>query len=104
VHAALGVFVCKASKSPCGGFSLGGWLFTAAKWFSAFGPKASGENVLVRKDSEAVQLNRLKHLTSYVTGPDDGVASPGLFGGYPLRHLLNLNSVARSGARGVGLH
>jgi hypothetical protein len=102
VHAALGVFVCKASKGLCGGFSLGGWLFTAAKWFSAFGPKASGDNVLVRKDSEAVLLNRLKHLTSNVTGPVHGVASPFPFGGYPLLQLLNLNSVARSGARGVG--
>jgi hypothetical protein len=42
-----------------------------------------------------------RHLTSSVTGPDDGVASPMPFGGYPLRHLLNLNSIARPGARGV---
>jgi hypothetical protein len=41
-------------------------------------------------------------LTSSVTGPDDGVASPLPFGGVPLLHLLKLNSVARSGARGVG--
>jgi hypothetical protein len=40
-------------------------------------------------------------LTSSDTGPGDGVASPLPFGGYPLRHSLNLNSVARSGARGV---
>jgi len=43
----------------------------------------------------------MRFLTSSVTGPDDGVASPMPFGGYPLRHLLKLNSVARSGARGV---
>jgi hypothetical protein len=42
-----------------------------------------------------------RFLTSSVTGPADGVASPKPFGGFPLRHLLNLNSVARSGARGV---
>jgi len=41
------------------------------------------------------------HLTSSVTGPDDGVASPRLFVGVPLLLLLNLNLVARSGARGV---
>ena len=29
--------------------------------------------------------------TSNVTGPDDGVASPRLFVGVPLLHLLNLN-------------
>ena len=40
-------------------------------------------------------------LTSSVTGPDDGVASPRLFVGVPLLLLLNLNLVARSGARGV---
>jgi hypothetical protein len=40
-------------------------------------------------------------LTSSDTGPDDGVASALPFGGYPLRQLLYLNSVARSGARGV---
>jgi hypothetical protein len=42
-------------------------------------------------------------LTSSVTGPDDGVAAPRLFGGYPLLHLLSLNVVARPGARGVRL-
>ncbi len=40
-------------------------------------------------------------LTSSVTGPADGVASPLPFGGNPLLFLLNLNSVARPGARGV---
>jgi len=40
-------------------------------------------------------------LTSSDTGPDDGVASPMPFVGVPLLHSLNLNSVARSGARGV---
>ncbi len=44
-----------------------------------------------------------RFLTSSVTGPDDGVASPRLFVGVPLLHWLNLNSVARPGARGVGL-
>ena len=43
----------------------------------------------------------MRFLTSSVTGPDDGVASPLPFVGVPLLHLLNLNSVARSGARGV---
>ena len=33
-------------------------------------------------------------LTSSVTGPDDGVASPRPFGGYLLHHLLSLNAVA----------
>ena len=42
-----------------------------------------------------------RHLTSSDTGPDGGVASPRLFVGVPLHHLLSLNSVARSGARGV---
>jgi hypothetical protein len=41
-------------------------------------------------------------LTSSVTGPDDGVASPMPFVGVSLLHSLNLNSVARPGARGVG--
>jgi hypothetical protein len=40
-------------------------------------------------------------LTSSVTGPDDGVASPRPFVGVPLLHPFILNSVARSGARGV---
>jgi hypothetical protein len=40
-------------------------------------------------------------LTSNDSGPDDGIASPMLFGGYPLLHSLNLNRVARSAARGV---
>ena len=48
-----------------------------------------------------MQNNPKDRLTSSVTGPDDGVASPRLFGGSPLLHSLNLNSVARSGARGV---
>jgi hypothetical protein len=47
-------------------------------------------------------MNQRQCLTSSDTGPDDGVASPRLFGGVPLLHLFNLNSVARSGARGVG--
>jgi hypothetical protein len=46
-------------------------------------------------------LKQKARLTSYVTGPDDGVASPMPFVGVPLHHLLNLNSVARPGARGV---
>jgi hypothetical protein len=82
-------------------FQFGRLAINSSKWFSAFGPKASGNAVLVRKDSEALLLNRLKHLTSSVTGPADGVASPLPFGGFSLLHLLNLNSVARSGARGV---
>ena len=45
--------------------------------------------------------SRMPGLTSSVTGPDDGVASPMLFGGNPLPNLLDLNSVARPGARGV---
>jgi hypothetical protein len=44
-----------------------------------------------------------KGLTSSATGPDDGVASPLPFAGVSLFHLPNLNSVARSGARGVRL-
>ncbi len=43
----------------------------------------------------------MNHLTSYGSGPDHGVASPLPFGGVPLPHLLNLNRVARSAARGV---
>jgi hypothetical protein len=46
-------------------------------------------------------LGKISSPTSSATGPDDGVASPRLFGGDPLLHLLNLISVARSGARGV---
>jgi hypothetical protein len=46
-------------------------------------------------------MQMTRSLTSSVTGPADGVALPMPFGGYSLRHLLNLNSVARSGARGV---
>jgi hypothetical protein len=47
-------------------------------------------------------MKKLKpHLTSSVTGPDCGVASPRLFVGVPLLHWLGLNSVARPGARGV---
>jgi hypothetical protein len=49
-------------------------------------------------------FNNTASLTSYVTGPDDGVASPLAFGGILLLRWLNLNSVARSGARGVGRH
>jgi hypothetical protein len=48
-------------------------------------------------------LKQKARLTSYVTGPDDGVASPLPFGGVPLLRWLNLNPVARSGARGVRL-
>ena len=40
-------------------------------------------------------------LTSSVTGPADGVASPIPSAGVPLLQLLNLNSLARPGARGV---
>ena len=40
-------------------------------------------------------------LTSKDSGPDHGVASPMLFVGNPLPHLLNLNRVARSAARRV---
>ena len=50
----------------------------------------------------AHDLSKLEaRLTSSDTGPDDGVASPLPFGGFPLLHLHNLNLVARSGARGV---
>jgi hypothetical protein len=47
--------------------------------------------------------SRMPGLTSSVTGPDDGIASPMLLGGDPLPNLLDLNSVARPGARGVRL-
>jgi hypothetical protein len=40
-------------------------------------------------------------LTSYVIGPDDGVASPLPLAGLPPPPLLDLIPVARSGARGV---
>ena len=52
---------------------------------------------------EKVLFNEVKTslLTSSVTGPDDGVASPLPFGGVPMLPWPNLNSVARSGARGV---
>ena len=40
-------------------------------------------------------------LTSNGSGPDHGVASPLPSVGFPLLHLLNLNNVARSAARGV---
>jgi hypothetical protein len=43
----------------------------------------------------------MRFLTSSDTGPDDGVASPMPFEGVPLLHSLNLNPLARSGARGV---
>ena len=43
----------------------------------------------------------MRFLTSSGTGPDDGVASPLAFKGYPFLHLRNLNLLARSGARGV---
>jgi len=49
----------------------------------------------------ASRKNKKESLTSYVTGPDDGVASPMPFEGSPMLHSLRLNSVARSGARGV---
>jgi hypothetical protein len=53
----------------------------------------------------AHDLSKLEaRLTSSDTGPDDGVASPGLFVGVPLLHSLILNCVARSGARGVRCH
>jgi hypothetical protein len=39
--------------------------------------------------------------TSYVTGPVHGVASPLPFVGVPMLPWLNMNSVARPGARGV---
>jgi hypothetical protein len=49
-------------------------------------------------------LSKLEaRLTSSDSGPDDGVASPLPFAGIPLLHLLNLNGVARSAARGVRL-
>ena len=44
---------------------------------------------------------KTRQLTSNGSGPDHGVASPMLFVGNPLPHLLNLNRVARSAARGV---
>ena len=47
------------------------------------------------------EMNNLGRLTSNDSGPDHGVASPMPFGAVPLLHLLNLNSVARSAARGV---
>jgi len=47
--------------------------------------------------------SQTKRLTSYGSGPDNGVASLMPFGGYPLLHLLKLNLVARSAARGVRL-
>ena len=59
---------------------------------------AARSSAVIRKEGKAIK----KHLTSYGSGPDDGVASPMLYGGYPLLHLLSLNSVARSAARGVG--
>jgi hypothetical protein len=44
---------------------------------------------------------QMRQLTSSVTGPDDGVATPMPFGGSPMLHLLNFSRSARSGARGV---
>ena len=48
-----------------------------------------------------MKANKSSLLTSSVTGPDDGVASPRLLVGVPLRHSFNLNRAARPGARGV---
>ena len=46
-------------------------------------------------------LKQKARLTSNDSGPVHGVASPLPFVGVPLLHLLNVNSVARSAARGV---
>ena len=49
-----------------------------------------------------IGLSKLEaRLTSNGSGPDQGVASPVPSVGFPLLHLLNLNHVARSAARGV---
>jgi hypothetical protein len=62
----------------------------------------SVKGVLVRRYGFVTEEKAKWRPTSSVTGPDDGVASPMPFGGFPMLHLLNSNSVARSGARGVG--
>jgi len=49
----------------------------------------------------AVKVNNSSLLTSSVTGPDDGVASPLPFVGFPLPHFRNFDRLARPGARGV---
>ncbi len=68
--------------------------FAIARWFSC--AWLTVLSLLVH------ELSKLEaRLTSSVTGPDDGVATPMSFVGVPMHHLLNLNSVARSGARGV---
>ena len=46
--------------------------------------------------------SRMPGLTRNGTGPDDGVASPLPSGSVPMLIWLNLNSVVRSAARGVG--
>ena len=46
-------------------------------------------------------LKQQARLTSNGSGPDHVVASPLPSVGFPLLHLLNLNRVARSAARGV---
>ena len=49
-----------------------------------------------------IGLSKLEaRLTSNGSGPDQGVASPVPSVGFQLLHLLNLNHVARSAARGV---
>jgi len=49
----------------------------------------------------AASIRNKKGLTNIDSGPVHGVASPMLFVGVPLHHSLNLNHVARPGARGV---
>jgi hypothetical protein len=71
------------------------------------GPKESAFSSKTTDGGPVNGCSQLKkqrpRLTSSGTGPDEGVAAPMPFGGSPMLHFLNLNSVARSGARGVGL-
>ena len=82
---------------------------TTAFYYDPFGGHDSRSSSLLFNTTSTILLSmgvgKIKcHLTSSVTGPGDGVASPLPFAGVPLLHLLDYKSVARPGARGVRWH
>jgi len=91
---------CGASFWNAFSYGRPGWPCPLRLWQ----PVLSGESepMLLSTAVESSWAKAKASLTSSVTGPDDGVASPLAFVKVPLLHLLGLNSVARPGARGVG--
>ena len=90
---------CGASFWNAFSFGRPGWPCPVCLWQ----PVLSGESetILLSTAVESSWAKAKASLTSSVTGPVHGVASPMAFEGSPMLHLLSLNLVARSGARGV---